>query len=166
MSLILRNLQSSIPIRRVPLRARIELLRHVLGIQQFDLGVICMDNKGIQRLNRTYRQNQGPTDVLSFPFHENLRAGAMPQPECPDDFNLGDLFLGVEHIFHQCRENGEDYYDVLTVTAAHGLCHLLGYKHHTAAEWQEMYQKEKLTLEALNKVAGTSLQPLTKNLFG
>ncbi|XP_043861472.1 endoribonuclease YbeY isoform X2 [Dromiciops gliroides] len=122
MSLILRNLQSSIPIRRVPLRARIELLRHVLGIQQFDLGVICMDNKGIQRLNRTYRQNQGPTDVLSFPFHE--------------------------------------------VTAAHGLCHLLGYKHHTAAEWQEMYQKEKLTLEALNKVAGTSLQPLTKNLFG
>ncbi|XP_074045985.1 endoribonuclease YbeY isoform X1 [Macrotis lagotis] len=165
MSLILRNLQSAIPIRRVPLRTRIELLRQVLGIQQFDLGVICVNNKGIQRLNETYRQNRAPTDVLSFPFHENLRAGAVPQPEDPDDFNLGDLFLGVEYIFHQCQENGEDYYDVLTVTAAHGLCHLLGYKHGTLAEWQEMYHKEKLTLEALNRIAGTNLQPLTKKLF-
>ncbi|XP_074045987.1 endoribonuclease YbeY isoform X2 [Macrotis lagotis] len=117
MSLILRNLQSAIPIRRVPLRTRIELLRQVLGIQQFDLGVICVNNKGIQRLNETYRQNRAPTDVLSFPFHENLRAGAVPQPEDPDDFNLGDLFLGVEYIFHQCQENGEDYYDVLTFIA-------------------------------------------------
>ncbi|XP_020829070.1 endoribonuclease YbeY isoform X2 [Phascolarctos cinereus] len=122
MSLILRNLQSVVPIRRVPLRARIEVLRHILGIRQFDLGVICVDDKGIQRLNRTYRQNPTPTDVLSFPFHE--------------------------------------------VTTAHGLCHLLGYKHSTAAEWQEMYHKEKVTLEALNEVTGTSLQPLTKNLFG
>ncbi|XP_074120593.1 endoribonuclease YbeY isoform X2 [Sminthopsis crassicaudata] len=165
MSLVLRNLQRAVPVRRVPLRARIELLRGILGVRRFDLGVICMDNEGIQRLNRTYRGSPGPTDVLSFPFHENLRAGAVPQPERPDDFNLGDLFLGVEYIFHQCRENGEDYYDILTVTAAHGLCHLLGYKHSTAAEWKEMYRKEKLTLEALNKVAGTSLQPLTKNLF-
>ncbi|XP_027713237.1 endoribonuclease YbeY [Vombatus ursinus] len=166
MSLILRNLQSVIPVRRVPLRARIELLRHILGIRQFDLGVICVDNRGIQRLNRTYRKSPSPTDVLSFPFHENLRAGAVPQPECPDDFNLGDIFLGVEYIFGQCQENGENYYDVLTVTVAHGLCHLLGYKHSTAAEWHEMYHKEKVTLEALNEVTGTSLQPLTKNLFG
>ncbi|XP_001365786.1 endoribonuclease YbeY isoform X2 [Monodelphis domestica] len=166
MSLLLRNLQSAIPLRRAPLRARIELLRHILGIRRFDLGVVCVDNQGIQRLNRIYRQAHGPTDVLSFPFHEDLRAGAVPQPECPDDLNLGDIFLGVEYIFHQCQENGENYYDILTVTAAHGLCHLLGYKHNTAAEWREMFQKEKLTLEELNRVAGTSLQPLTKNLFG
>lgn len=39
----------------------------------------------------------------------------MPQPHFPDDYNLGDIFLGVEYIFQQCKEN-EDYYDLLTVS--------------------------------------------------
>uniref|UniRef100_A0A8C8S509 Uncharacterized protein n=1 Tax=Pelusios castaneus TaxID=367368 RepID=A0A8C8S509_9SAUR len=70
MSLVIRNLQKVIPIRRIPLRRRIEILQKILGVQQFDLGVICVNNKSIQLLNRTYRQKNVPTDVLSFPFHE------------------------------------------------------------------------------------------------
>lgn len=70
MSLIIRNLQRAIPIRRVPLRKNIEQLRSILGVQKFDLGVICVSNMYIQQLNRTYRQKNIPTDVLSFPFHE------------------------------------------------------------------------------------------------
>ncbi|XP_068953268.1 endoribonuclease YbeY [Petaurus breviceps papuanus] len=165
MSLVIRNLQRAVPVRRAALRARLELLRRVLGVQRFDLGVICVDDGRMRRLNGRYRGRPEPTDVLAFPFHEDVRAGTLPRPEHPEDWSLGSVVLGVEHILRQCRERGEDYGDVLTVTAAHGLCHLLGYKHNTAPEWQEMYHKEKLTLEALNKVAGTSLQPLTKNLF-
>ncbi|XP_001514071.1 endoribonuclease YbeY [Ornithorhynchus anatinus] len=165
MSLVLRNLQRVIPIRRVPLRQKIETLRRILGVRRFDLGIVCVDNKNIQRVNNTYRQKNVPTDVLSFPFHENLKAGEMPQPRFPEDYNLGDVFLGVEYIFQQCQEGNEDFYGVLTVIAAHGLCHLLGYRHDTEAEWQEMYQKEKHILDELNKLTGTNLQPLTKNHF-
>lgn len=46
---------------------------------------------------------------------QNLKAGEIPQPDFPDDYNLGDIFLGVEYIFQQCKEN-EDYYDILTVS--------------------------------------------------
>ncbi|XP_045140351.1 endoribonuclease YbeY isoform X1 [Echinops telfairi] len=137
MSLVLRNLQRVVPIRRVPLRRKIELVRRVLGVQKFDLGVICVDNKTIQHINRIYREKNVPTDVLSFPFHENLKAGEIPQPDCPDDCNLGDIFLGVEYILQQCKAE-EDYYDILTVTATHGLCHLLGFTHDTESAWQKL----------------------------
>ncbi|XP_058379302.1 endoribonuclease YbeY isoform X1 [Diceros bicornis minor] len=136
MSLVLRNLQRAVPLRRAPLRKKMEIVRNILGVQKFDLGIICVDNKNIQHINRVYRERNIPTDVLSFPFHENLKAGEIPQPDFPDDYNLGDIFLGVEYIFQQCKEN-EDYYDILTVTATHGLCHLLGFTHSTEAEWQK-----------------------------
>uniref|UniRef100_A0A2K5S657 Endoribonuclease YbeY n=2 Tax=Cebus imitator TaxID=2715852 RepID=A0A2K5S657_CEBIM len=165
MSLVIRNLQRVIPIRRAPLRSKIEIVRRILGVQEFDLGIICVDNKNIQHINRIYRDRNVPTDVLSFPFHENLKAGEFPQPDFPDDYNLGDIFLGVEYIFQQCKES-EDYNDILTVTAIHGLCHLLGFTHHTEAEWQQMFQKEKAVLDELGRRTGTRLQPLTRGLFG
>lgn len=70
MSLVLRNLQRAVPLRRVPLRQRMEVVRSILGVQKFDLGIICVDNKSIQHINRIYREKNTPTDVLSFPFHE------------------------------------------------------------------------------------------------
>nr|XP_032660025.1 endoribonuclease YbeY isoform X3 [Chelonoidis abingdonii] len=114
MSLVIRNLQKVIPLRRIPLRRRIEILQKILDVQQFDLGIICVSNRNIQLLNNTYRQKNVPTDVLSFPFHENLKAGELPQPNFQDEYNLGDVFLGVEYIYQQCQENGEDFYSILT----------------------------------------------------
>ncbi|KAF6385735.1 ybeY metalloendoribonuclease [Rhinolophus ferrumequinum] len=70
MSLGIRNLQRAVPLRRAPLRRRLELVRGILGVRKFDLGVVCVDNKRIQHINRTYRGKDVPTDVLSFPFHE------------------------------------------------------------------------------------------------
>ncbi|XP_034885895.1 endoribonuclease YbeY isoform X3 [Mirounga angustirostris] len=121
MSLVLRNLQRAVPIRRAPLRKKMEIVRSILGVQKFDLGIICVDNKNIQHINRIYREKNIPTDVLSFPFHENIKAGELPQPDFQDDYNLGDIFLGVEYIFQQCKGD-EDYYDILT------RCHYLQWR--------------------------------------
>ncbi|XP_069472140.1 endoribonuclease YbeY isoform X2 [Ambystoma mexicanum] len=165
MSLLLHNLQKVIPLRRIPLRQKVEMLRHILGVQRFDLGLICVDDRRMQRINQTYRGKDLPTDVLSFPFKENLKAGEMPQPAFRDDYNLGDIFLGVEYIHRQCLEQQEEFYAVLTVVAAHGLCHLLGYTHNSASELEKMYHKEKLILGELNRLTGSNLNPLTKNQF-
>lgn len=40
----------------------------------------------------------------------------MPQPRGPEEYNLGDIFLGVEYIYQQCEEHKEDYSSVLTVS--------------------------------------------------
>lgn len=70
MSLVIKNLQRVVPIRRMPLRRKMDLVRSILGVKKFDLGIICVDNKNIQNINRIYRNKNVPTDVLSFPFHE------------------------------------------------------------------------------------------------
>ncbi|NXC41784.1 YBEY Endoribonuclease, partial [Penelope pileata] len=103
-------------------------------------------------------------DVLAFPWHR-LAAGELPPPCGPAERRLGDIFLGVEVIQEQCRRAGEDFESVLVVTAAHGLCHLLGYQHNTKSEWLQMYRKEEEILEELNRLTGTSLRPLTAGLF-
>lgn len=164
MALALRDLQRAVPLRRARLRRALEALRAALGVQRFAVGVVCVDNERIRQINRIYRRKNAPTDVLAFPFHENLKAGEIPQPAFADDYNLGDIFLGVEYILQQRQEN-EDYYDLLTVTATHGLCHLLGFTHSTEAEWQKMHQKEKQVLEELGQRLGTRLQPLSRGLF-
>ncbi|XP_030066540.1 endoribonuclease YbeY isoform X2 [Microcaecilia unicolor] len=163
MTLVLRNLQIVIPLRRAVLRRNMEALRHILGVKEYDLGVICVDNRKIQLINYQYKKKNCPTDVLSFPFQENLAAGELPQPSFPDDYNLGDIFLGVEFIYQQCQEQKDDFYSVMTVTAAHGMCHLLGYQHRSEAEWRQMFEKEKQILEVLSRLTGRNLQPLTEN---
>ncbi|KAK1165454.1 hypothetical protein AOXY_G13993 [Acipenser oxyrinchus oxyrinchus] len=166
MSVVLRNLQRAVPLRRARLRKDVETLRHILGIYRFDLGLICVDNQRIQYINKTYRQNDSPTDVLSFPFYEDLKAGVLPSPLHQDDCNLGDIFLGLEYIYRQCEEQEvDDFHSILTVVTAHGLCHLLGYRHRTEMEWKQMFQKESQVLEEFNRRTGHQLQPLTKNAF-
>ncbi|NWR56876.1 YBEY Endoribonuclease, partial [Bucorvus abyssinicus] len=164
MSVALRNAQRVVPVRRAPLRRAVCILRAALGAARFDVGVICAGNGLMRRLNGAYRQCPQPTDVLSFPFHR-LTAGELPRPRCRDEYNLGDIFLGVEYIHEQCRHSGEDLDGVLAATAAHGLCHLLGYQHNTESEWQQMYRKEAEILEELNRLTGARLRPLTAGLF-
>ncbi|XP_010878126.2 endoribonuclease YbeY isoform X1 [Esox lucius] len=140
MGVVLRNLQNVVPLRRARLRKDVETLRHILGIQKLDLGVICVDNRKIQRINNIYRKNNSPTDVLSFPFYEELRPGKLPCPLHRDEQNLGDIFLGVEYLMKQCQQESQDLHETLT-----------------------MLQKESYILNEFNRFTGRHLVPLTKN---
>uniref|UniRef100_UPI003AB07E1E endoribonuclease YbeY-like isoform X2 n=1 Tax=Centroberyx gerrardi TaxID=166262 RepID=UPI003AB07E1E len=168
MGVVLRNLQKVVPLRRARLRKDVDTLRHILGIQKFDLGIVCVDNRKIQHINNIYRKKNMPTDVLSFPFYEDLRPGKLPCPLHRDELNLGDVFLGVEFMMKQCQEESLDLHGVLTVVTAHGICHLLGYRHETEEEWTEvcmessMLQRESYILNEYNRLTGRQLEPLTK----
>ncbi|XP_074766816.1 endoribonuclease YbeY isoform X2 [Athene noctua] len=141
MSVVLRNAQRAVPVRRSSLRRAVCALRAALGASRFDVGLVCAGNELMRRLNGAYRQCPEPTDVLSFPFHR-VSAGELPRPLSRDEYNLGDIFLGVEYIHQQCRDTGEDFDSVLA-----------------------MYQKEVEILEELNRLTGASLRPLTAGLF-
>lgn len=162
MGVVLRNLQKVVPIRRARLRKDVDILRHILGVQKFDLGIICVDNQRIQQINNIYRKKNVPTDVLSFPFYEDLRPGKLPCPLHRDELNLGDVFLGVEFVMKQCQEESLDFHGALTAVTAHGICHLLGYRHETDDEWTEMSQREQYILSEYNRLTGRRLESMMK----
>ncbi|XP_070409020.1 endoribonuclease YbeY isoform X3 [Nothobranchius furzeri] len=136
MGVVIRNLQKVVPLRRSRLRKDVDTLRHILGIQKFDLGIICVDNHKIQQINNIYRKKNVPTDILSFPFYEDLRPGKLPCPLHRDELNLGDIFLGVEFVMKQCREESVDLHGALTVSLVFSYqCHTRKSRGATKGDW-------------------------------
>ena len=73
-----------------------------------------------RELNHRYRQKDDATDVLSFPFEEEL-------PE--DGFYLGDIFICMPIAEEQAVENGIPLRDEVFTLMLHGLLHLAGHDH-------------------------------------
>ena len=98
----------------------------------------------IQRLNKTYRGIDSPTDVLSFPQYEDLS-------EIPDegDILLGDVVICVEVAMEQAKEYGHSQERELLYLFTHSILHLLGYDHMDEDEKKEMRRREETVMEAI-----------------
>ncbi len=103
-------------------RVRPERLRRVLRGAARALGVsgelalVLAGDARLRALNRRYRGQDKPTDVLSFPGGE---AG------------LGDVVISVETADANARRLGRTFLQELDVLALHGFLHVLGYDHET-----------------------------------
>ena len=98
----------------------------------------------IQRLNKTYRGIDSPTDVLSFPQYEDLN-------EIPKegDILLGDVVICVEVAMEQAKEYGHSQERELLYLFTHSILHLLGYDHMDEEEKKEMRRREETVMEAI-----------------
>ena len=96
----------------------------------WELSVALTDDTGIKELNRTWREKDSPTDVLSFPQDvEGL---------------LGDLVISLETARRQAATHGHSLSDELRILLVHGFLHLCGYDHEESAEAHvEMAEKEQ-----------------------
>ena len=105
-----------------------------LGITAREACVALSSDAEVERLNATYRGNQAPTNVLSFP--------AGPAAEADDAVrSLGDLVLAAETVTRESAELGLPREHHLQHLVVHGLLHLLGYDHEN--------DDEAATMEAL-----------------
>ncbi len=113
-----------------------------MGYGDFDLGILLTDNQAIQCFNRDFRSKDVPTDILSFPFHTELKAGELIEPKTEDDKNIGDLIISLEYIQEVCKEENKTINEHLRTLLCHGICHLLGYDHYTDETDKVMKEKE------------------------
>lgn len=88
-------------------------------------------DRELRRLNRAFGGTDSVTDVLSF-------AGA--------DDHLGDLAISWAAVERQARSFGHPATTELGLLCVHGMLHLLGWDHVTAAQRREM---TRLTIRAL-----------------
>ena len=113
-----------------------------LNIENSTFSVILTDDEEVHYLNKTYRNIDRTTDVLSFALNDN---GAFPGP-----INvLGDIFINIHKMKEQAIEYNHSEKRELSFLALHGLLHLLGYDHTKGPkEEEEMFGLQK---EILNE---------------
>ncbi|MEE8127133.1 MAG: rRNA maturation RNase YbeY, partial [Nitrospinaceae bacterium] len=122
MEILLSNNQNQHPVDSKALQSQIGQVLEKLGETQCELSLLLTDDAEIRRLNKTYRNLDHATDVLSFPQDENAVNES-------GDTLLGDVVISVETAARQAQEHHLSFNEELILLAIHGILHLLGYDH-------------------------------------
>ena len=102
------------------------------------VSVVLSSDSHVAALNERFRGKAKPTNVLSFP----AGAGA---PEG----HLGDIVIARETVEREAHEQGVPVVHHVQHLVIHGILHLLGYDHTTAADAERM---EALEIEILSEL--------------
>ena len=101
-----------------------------------ELSVIAVDAETMAGHHLQWMDEEGPTDVLSFPMDE-LRPGSDDEESEPG--LLGDVVLCPEVAAAQAAAAGHPTGHELDLLCTHGILHLLGYDHSEAEEQRSMF---------------------------
>ncbi len=143
------NKQRKISLDSEQMHAIMQKILDILNYSDFDIGILLTNNKTIRDYNRSYRNKDKPTDILSFSYHPDLKPGKRIKVKTEEDKNLGDLILSLEYIKKEAEKLNVSLDERLKVLLVHGICHLLGYDHVTDAQWRSMRAKEAFILKKL-----------------
>ena len=112
-------------------------------LENVSFNLIIVDNKYIHELNKTYRNIDRETDVITFALEDE---DTIIIPE--EERILGDIYISIDKARSQAEEYGHSLLRELSFLAVHGFYHLLGYDHMTPEEEKIMFTKQEEVLEA------------------
>lgn len=105
----------------------------------YEVTVVLTDDSEMRDLNRDWRGNDAPTNVLSFPAGKALGEPA----------SLGDVVIAFETAQKEAQEEGISLGDHVSHLVIHGMLHLLGFDHQQDDEAERMEGLEKRALASL-----------------
>ena len=118
-----------------------------------EINVLVTDDAGIREINRTSRNIDSATDVLSFPMFE-LAPGELPadwtEYEDPDTglVPLGDMCISLERAIAQSQEFGHSTRREVGYLTIHSMLHLLGYDHLDEGEQKRQMRSREEAIAA------------------
>lgn len=130
--------------RRVRARALAALARRALASEDTpvcELSVVITDDASVRELNRRYRGEDAPTDVLSFDLTADesfVSSGG--------DRLLGEVVISYPTAARQAEDAGHAVDEELAHLLVHGVLHLLGHDHQSPAEARTMRAREEALL--------------------
>ncbi len=111
--------------------------------QGAELSLVLCDDAFIRDLNRRFADEDHATDVLAFASNE------APGPRrTRGEGPLGDVVISLETAARQAARRRAPLEDEVRLLLAHGLLHLVGYDHRTAAQERIMTARTNALLEA------------------
>lgn len=106
-----------------------------------ELAVTLADDARVRELNAQWREQDKPTNVLTFPSVEPDETADAPM--------LGDVILAFETVAREADEEGKPLTAHLSHLVVHGVLHLFGYDHLDDGEAEEM---EAVEIRALARL--------------
>jgi probable rRNA maturation factor len=117
------NRQRRVTVALKPLQDFYERVRQELKFPPETVTVQLISDTAMARLNRLFRNKQGPTDVLSFPANGS---GSGDGAEY-----VGDIAISTETARRNARRFSRTLPIELRILVLHGMLHLAGFDHET-----------------------------------
>jgi probable rRNA maturation factor len=111
----------------------------------YEIALRLTTDAEIQALNAQFRQQDRPTDVLSFAAME-VEFPQVDENMCDESLYLGDIVISVDTAARQSIERGYALTRELAWLATHGLLHLLGWDHPDEPSLLEMLHQQETLL--------------------
>ena len=116
----------------------IERLQGAIDCYEGILNVVFVTDTYIQSLNKSYRDKDEPTDVLSF----NYQGDSLGDNE---DL-VGEIYISVEMAKKQAKEHKHSLQDELNKLFVHGFLHIHGHDHEKDEDYKKMLKLEEKVL--------------------
>ena len=106
--------------------------------------ILLTNSLNMKKLNKKFRNQNKPTDVLSFPFFSKSNLKFIKQKK----IYIGDVAISYEIINLRAKKN--DFLLEFDKVWVHGLLHLIGYNHIKNKDYYKMDNVEKKILNSIN----------------
>ena len=146
-SLAIANRQRTVLLNTRLLRCIAEaLLTELLKLEEFDLSLIIVRAPEMARINQTFLQHDGSTDVITFDYGEKVR------PASRRKHVHGELFICIDDAKAQAREFRTTWQSELARYVVHGVLHLRGYDDIRSADRRKMKREENRLLKEIARL--------------
>ena len=143
-SLVITNRQRAVPLNTPLLRKMTQaLLADLLQLDQFELGITIVRAPEMARINKTFLQHEGSTDVITFNYFEISK----PETRNSKPSLHGELFICIDDALAQARQFHTSWQSELVRYVIHGMLHLRGFDDLHPADRRKMKREENRLLQ-------------------
>jgi len=103
--------------------------------------LMLSNNRKIKKLNKSFRNKNKSTDILSFPFNRKTKIS--------NQSYLGDIIISFNYMDKPKSKNLKIFKERVVKIFIHGFLHLLGYDHKKNNDYKKMLKEEELIYKSV-----------------
>jgi probable rRNA maturation factor len=103
--------------------------------------LLLSNNKSIKKLNKSFRNKDKPTDILSFPSNKKIK-------KIKENY-IGDIIISYNFIDKPKSQSFKSFKEKLIKTFIHGFLHLLNFDHIKDKDYIKMLKEEELIYKSV-----------------
>ena len=103
--------------------------------KKVSLTLLLSNNRSIKKLNKSFRNKNNSTDILSFPFNKKLKISK--------ESYVGDIIISFNFINKPKSQSLKNFREKLIKIFIHGFLHLLNFSHEKNKDYFKMLKEEE-----------------------